>query len=141
MFKGKTFQRIGTACLACLLVLTCLLCPAAQAGGAEGDWICPTCGRNNTAEMNFCGGCRTAKPAIEIALSDDINAWGCSGCSHICPAGDLFCTKCGTDHYDTDRPAIQIDKTVPDEIRMNPCSTLRIEDEYCEKKKDQWRYL
>ena len=111
-----------------LLILTGLLCGTLAEPASETDWVCPTCGRINTAEMNFCGGCRTAKPtAVEVDPSDAINGWVCSGCGHICSSEDIFCTNCGADHYETDQAAVLIKKPTLEEFRMDPCDILRID--------------
>ena len=90
------------------------------------DWICPNCGRENTDEMNFCGSCRTEKPAESYSVtSAACNAWVCSGCGHICPDTDTFCTRCGAEHNAADLPAVLMDRPVLEEIRMEPVSVKR----------------
>ena len=102
-----------------LMVVTCT-CAFAD------DWICPSCSRVNSEDMNFCGNCRTEKPKQSYSVSSAmINAWVCSNCSHICPEADNFCTKCGADHYTTDSMAVLIDRPVLEEVYMPPISVQR----------------
>ena len=90
------------------------------------DWTCPGCGRVNSGDMNFCGNCRTEKPAQSFpALSAVMNAWVCSACGHICPEADHFCTRCGTDHYASDSMAVLKDRPVLEEVCMPPVSVRR----------------
>ena len=105
------------------LMLMAAFCTCALAD----DWTCPNCGRVNADDMNFCGNCRTEKPAQNYSvLSPMINAWVCSSCSHICPESDNFCTKCGADHHVSDPKAVLMDRPVLEEVRMQPISIQRI---------------
>ncbi len=93
----------------------------------DGDWTCPTCGRINNDDMNFCGNCRTEKPKMVYSIdSNTSNAWVCSNCSHICPEEDNFCTKCGTDHNNNDLKAVMVDKPKIEALQMSPCFIERI---------------
>lgn len=104
------------------IILLMLFCTYALSEG----WTCPSCGRLNNEDMNFCGNCRTEKPTQSYSVSPAMsNAWVCSKCSHICPETDNFCTKCGTDHYDTDASAILIDRPMLEEVNMPPIAVQR----------------
>lgn len=96
------------------------------------DWACPNCGRVNDEDMYFCGSCRTEKPTTHYAVtSDQMNAWVCSACDHICPVTDSFCTKCGADHKSSDEKAVLMEKPVITETRMKPCNVQRIPCTFC----------
>ncbi len=61
--------------------------PAPAAAPAADGWVCPTCGKTNDADANFCSKCGTKKPAAE---------WVCPTCGKTNSAADNFCSKCGT---------------------------------------------
>ena len=112
-----------TFLFAVLLMLTAGLCACALAD----DWTCPQCGRENREDMNFCGNCRTERPAEYCPVTSAmINAWVCSACGHVCPEEDHFCTKCGADHYAADPKAVLTARPVLDEVLMPPVSVRRI---------------
>ena len=118
---GKAVSRI----LAAVLLLVCLLGTASAL--ADGNWICPNCGRENVAEANFCGGCRTAKPqAAANVRNADINAWMCSSCGKIVSSGDSFCINCGMDHLASDTPAILGPAVVLEETAFGPAAMDRL---------------
>ena len=52
------------------------------------DWVCPNCGKKNTAK--FCGGCGTEKPEPE----PETTSWICPNCGT--ENEGKFCGKCGT---------------------------------------------
>lgn len=115
--------------LTVLLVLT-LLCTVAAGAFAEGKtWICPGCGRENSAEANFCGGCRTQKPAEgnPAMTNSAANAWICSACGTICAEEDNWCSACGETHPAGGPAAILRAAPVMDEAAFRPCTIRRID--------------
>ena len=123
MVRNNLKRRISLS-----LVIVILLTMMAGAF-AEDIWVCPTCSRESTREMNFCGGCRTRKPEETFEeISGAVNAWVCSSCNHVCPESDLFCTSCGADRSGSDVVAVLI--PAPDllNIHVSPCNIQRIED-------------
>ncbi len=95
----KPMTRILTLLLACVMVI------AAVPALADGEWVCPNCGRENPGRANFCGSCRTEKPADPSVPVAEANAWVCPGCAEVCPNEDRFCMICGTEHGETDPAA------------------------------------
>lgn len=63
-----------------LVMILALLLGAAL---AEGLWICPACGSENSG--NFCGDCGTARP---------VQTWTCPNCGDVNEGN--FCGNCGT---------------------------------------------
>ena len=125
MKLSASCRKAVSRCLAAVLLLVCVLGTAAAL--ADGNWICPNCGRENVAEANFCGGCRTAKPQEAADVRNaDINAWMCSSCGKIVSSGDSFCINCGMDHLASDTPAILVPAVVPEETAFGPATVERI---------------
>ena len=94
----NTGMRIFAVMFAMMFLLGC-----ASAAFAEGDWTCPNCGRVNSADANFCGGCRSSKPQAVYNVETLANARECPSCGKIGPMSDNFCTNCGGD-YASSRP-------------------------------------
>ncbi len=57
----------------------------------EENWICEKCGKENSAENGFCGGCGQKKPEPKPVEED----WICPGCGKKNPADNGFCGGCG----------------------------------------------
>ena len=107
------------------LLLAAVLAACACAALADGGWTCPNCGRENTDEMNFCGGCRTPRPeAVPPAASAGFNAWVCAGCGKTCPDEDTFCTNCGGDPLPGVRAVLLREPTLQ-EVSVQPCEVVR----------------
>ena len=141
MRHSGRYSSLRTVCVSlCFLFAVLFLVSFVNMAKAD-DWVCPTCGRNNTEDMNFCGNCRTAKPVAEIDPSEAINGWVCSGCGKINPSTDNFCTKCGSDHYETDQKAILADKPVFEAYQMDPCTIQCISCDFGEMNSSYWSYI
>lgn len=117
-----------------LIAVLLAVCLFGIAGAlAEDGWVCPNCGRENIAEANFCGSCRTARPQDSLTIQNPgVNAWVCSSCGKIVSSDDAFCINCGQDHLETDTPAIMRPARSPKEVVFEPASMIRI-PAYAEK--------
>ena len=81
----------------------------------EAPWVCPRCGNINPAGQYFCSTCGTmyVKAPINPDATDAASEqeapchepepegpWTCPTCGTINPAGQYFCSQCGTQHVD-----------------------------------------
>ena len=115
-------RKILSCILAGILILT-----LAAGALAEEDWVCPSCGRVNSAKANFCGSCRTQKPSGNTATQNDqVNAWVCPACGNTVPLEDAFCSICGADHASGALSAIRREETAFEEVTIEPCPVKRI---------------
>ena len=112
--------------LLCIAAAVMIL-SAVPAAFAEG-WVCPGCGRENPEKANFCGECRTEKPAARVAPESESNAWVCSNCSAVCPDGDKFCIYCGNDRHDGDARALLVEPGERKSAQYPPAEIVRMSD-------------
>lgn len=89
-----------------LSIALCLFMLLAGRVLADGNWVCPNCGKENA--FNFCGDCGTAKP-------DD--TWICTNCGT--ENKKAFCVECGQKKPDGSSPAsnnLAINGMTPEEM-------------------------
>lgn len=125
----RNLKKFRIAASLCMIILQVFLLVTGTL--AEGGWTCPSCGKENTSEMNYCGGCGNARQQESYRTdSGNANAWICSECGHVCPREDRFCNYCGAEHQNKDFQAVLVKKPDPETQEIPPCTIYRINDRY-----------
>ena len=133
-FMSKSLFRRLLCIAAAVMILS-----AVSAAFAEG-WVCPKCGRENPEKANFCGECRTEKPAAQVAPESESNAWICANCSSVCPDSDKFCVYCGGDRHDDDARALLIQPAERKSTAWPQAEIVRMSDSIRSEQEKTYRF-